>query len=69
MAVAHVIDSTLVATSHVNVEVETSSEFCDGRTIVDLRGVTGREPNAEVGVDVDAARFLDLLVSRLASLP
>jgi inosine-uridine nucleoside N-ribohydrolase len=69
MAVAHVIDSTLVATSHVNVEVETSSEFCDGRTIVDLRGVTGREPNADVGVDVDAARFLDLLVSRLASLP
>jgi inosine-uridine nucleoside N-ribohydrolase len=69
MAVAHVIDPTLVTTSHVNVAVETSSDFCDGRTVADLRAVTGREPNADVGVDVDAPRFLDLLVSRLASLP
>jgi inosine-uridine nucleoside N-ribohydrolase len=69
MAVAHVIDPTLLTTRHVNVAVETSSELCDGRTVVDLRGVTGREPNAEVGVDVDADRFLELLVSRLASLP
>jgi inosine-uridine nucleoside N-ribohydrolase len=37
--------------------------------VVDLRGVTGREPNADVGIDVDAARFLELLVSRIASLP
>jgi len=68
MAVAHVIDPTLLTTRHVNVAVETESQFCDGRTVVDLRGVTGREPNAEVGVDVDAERFLDLLVSRIASL-
>ena len=69
MAVAHVIDPTLLTTRHVNVAVETESTFCDGRTVVDLRGVTGREPNAEVGVDVDAERFLELLVSRIASLP
>ncbi|MGH3008780.1 MAG: nucleoside hydrolase, partial [Gaiellaceae bacterium] len=69
MAVAHVIDPTLLTTSHANVVVETSSEYCDGRTVADLRGVTGREPNADVGVDVEAPRFLDLLVSRLASLP
>jgi inosine-uridine nucleoside N-ribohydrolase len=69
MAVAHVIDPTLMTTRPANVAVETRSEYCDGRTVVDLRGVTGREPNAEVGVDVDAERFLDLLVSRIASLP
>jgi inosine-uridine nucleoside N-ribohydrolase len=69
MAVAHVIDPTLLTTRHANVAVETHSDFCDGRTVVDLRGVTGREPNAEVGVDVDAGRFLELLVSRIASLP
>jgi inosine-uridine nucleoside N-ribohydrolase len=68
MAVAHVIDPTLLTTQHVNVSVEADSSFCDGRTVVDLRGVTGREPNADVGVDVDAGRFLELLVSRLASL-
>jgi inosine-uridine nucleoside N-ribohydrolase len=69
MAVAHVIDPTLLTTRHANVAVETHSDFCDGRTVVDLRGVTGHEPNAEVGVDVDAGRFLELLVSRIASLP
>jgi inosine-uridine nucleoside N-ribohydrolase len=69
MAVAHVIDPTLVTTSHVNVAVETRSDLCDGRTVVDIRGVTGREPNAKIGVDVDAERFLDLLVARIGSLP
>ncbi len=69
MAVAHVIDPSLVTTRRANVAVETSSELCDGRTVVDLRGVTGRPENADVGVDVDAERFLELLVSRIASLP
>ncbi len=68
MAVAHVIDATLLTTTHANVAVETESRYCDGRTVVDLRGVTGREANADVGVDVDAARFLELLVSRIGSL-
>jgi len=69
MAVAHVIDPTLVTTRRANVAVEAHSELCDGRTVVDLRGVTGRPENADVGVDVDAERFLELLVSRIASLP
>lgn len=69
LAVAQVIDPTLVTTRHVNVEVETESRLCDGRTVVDLRGVTGRPPNAHVGVDVDAERFLELLCSRIEALP
>jgi len=69
MAVAHVIDPTLVTTRHVNVEVETRSRFCDGRTVADLRGTTERPPNARVGVDVDAPRFLDLLCSRIEAFP
>jgi pyrimidine-specific ribonucleoside hydrolase len=69
MAVAHVIDPTLMTTRHVNVAVETRSELCDGRTVVDLRGVSGRPRNSDVGVDVDAERFLELLVTRIASLP
>lgn len=68
VAVAHVIDPTLVTTRRANVEVETASQLCDGRTVVDLRGVTGRPANAEVGVDVDAERFLELLCSRIATL-
>jgi inosine-uridine nucleoside N-ribohydrolase len=68
MAVAHVVDPTLVTTRHVNVEIETDSRLCDGRTVVDLRGTTGRPATAHVGVDVDAARFLELFCSRIEAL-
>ncbi len=39
-----------------------------GRTNVDLRGRMGWEPNARVGVDIDAAGFVELLLERIASL-
>jgi len=68
MAVAHVIDPTLVETLSCNVEIETQSEFCDGRTVVDRWLVRDAPRNANVGIDVDAERFLELLVSRIASL-
>jgi inosine-uridine nucleoside N-ribohydrolase len=68
LAVAHVIDPTLVTTARVNIEVETASRFCDGRTVVDLRAVTGRPANGHVGIDVDADRFLELLCSRIENL-
>ncbi|MBV8480634.1 MAG: nucleoside hydrolase [Actinobacteria bacterium] len=69
MAVAHVIDPTLLETVHCNVEIETASQFCDGRTVVDRWLTVDGPRNAHVGVDVDAARFLDLLVDRISTLP
>jgi inosine-uridine nucleoside N-ribohydrolase len=69
MAVAHVIDPALMETLHCNVSIETASEHCDGRTVVDRWHVTDLPRNAHVGVDVQADRFLELLVERLASLP
>jgi inosine-uridine nucleoside N-ribohydrolase len=68
LAVAHVVDPTLVTTRYVNVAIETASNLCDGRTVVDLQGVTGRPANARVGVHVDSDRFLELLCSRIESL-
>ena len=69
MAVAHVIDPTLVETLNCNVSIETASRFCDGRTVVDRWLVTDLPRNAHVGIDVAAERFLELLVERIASLP
>jgi pyrimidine-specific ribonucleoside hydrolase len=68
MAVAHVIDPTLVETIECNIAIETASQFCDGRTVVDLWHVTDRPRNAHAGVDVEALRFLDLLVERISTL-
>ena len=69
MAVAHVIDPTLVETLRCNVEIETRSQHCDGRTVVDRWLVLDAPRNADVGIGVDAERFLELLVTRIASLP
>jgi inosine-uridine nucleoside N-ribohydrolase len=68
MAVAHVIRSDLVDTRERHVAIECGSELCRGRTVVDLWGVTGREPNAHVGVTVDSHGFLELLVERIGRL-
>jgi len=68
VAVAHVLDPRLVETVERNVEIETESELCRGRTVVDLWRRTAREPNAHVGVEIDSAAFLELLIERLNSL-
>ncbi|MCV0404352.1 MAG: nucleoside hydrolase [Chloroflexi bacterium] len=66
-AVAAVIDPTLVTTRHVNVEVDLESTLSLGRTVCDIHGITGRAPNADVGVDLDVDRFWDLMVQALAT--
>jgi pyrimidine-specific ribonucleoside hydrolase len=67
VAVAALLDPSLVETRSLHVDVETDSRFCDGRTVVDLWSVTGRPPNVQVGVDIDRERFLDLLITSIAS--
>ena len=68
MAVAHVIDPTLVTTLGCNVAIETQSQYCDGRTVADRWQVLDGPRNVHVGIDVEAERFLDLLVERISSL-
>ena len=68
VAVAHVLDPTLLETAHVNVQVDCESRLCRGRTVVDVWRRTGLEPNAHVASGIDAERFLALLHQRLARL-
>jgi inosine-uridine nucleoside N-ribohydrolase len=68
VALAHAFRPGLVTTERVNVEVETDSELTLGRTVVDRWHRTDREPNAHVGVGVDADGFLQLLLDRIATL-
>jgi inosine-uridine nucleoside N-ribohydrolase len=69
LAVAHVVDPTLVTTVNCNISIETASSYCDGRTVVDRWLVLPDAPrNAYAGVDVEADRFLELLVGRISSL-
>jgi inosine-uridine nucleoside N-ribohydrolase len=68
LAVAHVLRGDLLTTQRRNVEIDCASPLCRGRTVVDLWQISGRDPNAHVGVEVDGPAFLDLLVERIGSL-
>jgi purine nucleosidase/pyrimidine-specific ribonucleoside hydrolase len=68
VAVAYVLEPSLVTVRRRNVEIELESELCRGRTVVDLWNRTDRPRNADVGVALDTARFFDLLVQRVQSL-
>jgi inosine-uridine nucleoside N-ribohydrolase len=50
------------------VDIDCESRLCRGRTVVDLWQRTVNEPNTDVGVDIDAEAFLELLCGRISSL-
>lgn len=64
VALAHVLED-VVETERIRVDVETSSEFCDGRTVCDVDERTNRPANAEVGLDLDRERFVESLIDAL----
>jgi inosine-uridine nucleoside N-ribohydrolase len=68
VAVAEVIDPSLLTRRRCGVIVDTGSELGRGRTHVDRWGEMGWEPNCEVAVEIDPERFLELLVSRICAL-
>ncbi|HEY7358130.1 MAG TPA: nucleoside hydrolase [Ktedonobacterales bacterium] len=66
-AVAWVIDPTLIESRPMRVDVELRGEWTTGRTVCDRYSQTGRPPNAEVGLALDAPRFWDVVIAALAS--
>ena len=66
-AVAAALRPEIVATRHLHVDVETAGELTTGRTVVDLWGVTGNPPNADVALEIDREGFFDLLYESLRS--
>ncbi len=68
VALAQAFRPDLVRTKLLNVEVETESELCRGRTVVDLWSRTDRPANADVGVEINSDGFFELLLERVAKL-
>jgi inosine-uridine nucleoside N-ribohydrolase len=68
VALAYAFRPDLLETKELNVEIDTESELCRGRTVVDVWRRSGREPNAHVAVGIDADGFVELLLERIASL-
>jgi inosine-uridine nucleoside N-ribohydrolase len=67
LAMMVAIDKSIVGTTRCHVDVETRGELTDGMTVADLRpyprGHVG-EPNANVALHTDPARFQNFLLDR-----
>jgi len=68
VAVARVIDPTLVTCVEAFVGIETTGTFTRGASVVDLHGRLGFAPNARVAVGLDVDRFFDLVIDTVARL-
>ncbi len=68
VALAAVVEPRLLETRPMRVDVECESELTRGETVCDFYGVTGRPPNADVGVKLDTDAFFDLLYRSLSNL-
>ncbi|MDQ0276480.1 inosine-uridine nucleoside N-ribohydrolase [Arthrobacter silviterrae] len=61
LCVAYAIDPTVIGVQRLNVDADTVGFHTYGRTIVDLKGISGRPPNAFVALDADPGKFYELL--------
>lgn len=68
LAVAAVIRPDLVTTRALHVDVECAGALTRGMTVVDVDDVAKAAPNVDVALEVDAAAFNRLLVSRVVEL-
>jgi pyrimidine-specific ribonucleoside hydrolase len=67
LAVAAVFQPGIVLTQHCYVAIETDGQHTAGRSVVDLTGVTGEPPNADVALDVDVPAFTSMLLEAIAT--
>ena len=53
LAVAAIVDPSVITTHHLHVDVETKGELTIGETVVDTNFRSRREPNVHVALDAD----------------
>ena len=68
VAVAAMLEPGLLKTRPMRVDVECTSDLTRGETVCDFHGVTGKRPNADVGVELDREAFFGLLYGALGRL-
>ena len=60
---AYLIDPGILTTRFLNVEIETAGELTRGETVVDVYGVTGRKPNADVSFKLDLPEYKRMIIN------
>jgi inosine-uridine nucleoside N-ribohydrolase len=65
LALAVVIDPTLIRTRPAHIGVDLGGTFTFGATVADFWNERGEAPNAEIATEVDADRFFEMLYGLL----
>lgn len=68
VAVARVIDPSLVSCTDAHVAIELRGDHTRGATVVDLHSYLGRSPNARVATALEAPRFFDRVIAAVERL-
>ncbi|REK77514.1 nucleoside hydrolase [Paenibacillus paeoniae] len=63
--VAYCIDPSIFTYRKLHVDIETKGEYSYGMTVIDMLGVTGKEPNVNVALDLDQDKFWELMIETL----
>jgi purine nucleosidase len=66
-AILYAIDPGYFRAERWYLEIETASPRASGMVMTDRRGRWGQPPNADVCVEIDAERFLELYMDRLTA--
>jgi purine nucleosidase/pyrimidine-specific ribonucleoside hydrolase len=66
--VAAVIDPSVMTTALLPVSIELNGDLTRGATVVDVHGVTGREANVHVALDLDVDQFWNMIVDSIRDL-
>jgi inosine-uridine nucleoside N-ribohydrolase len=64
-AVAAVVDPTIIQAHMMHVAIETRGEYTSGRTVCDVYGKLGKEPNARVGYALEVERFWEMVINTI----
>ncbi len=65
--VAAAIDSSLIKTKNLYVDIETEGEYTFGKTVVDKYGVTPNRPNTDIALELDNEKFKTLFEKLMKS--
>lgn len=68
LAIAAVIDPTVIETKFLNVQVEVAGYLTRGATVVDIYGITGKSPNVDVALEVDTPKFVAYMMNAIYKL-
>ena len=69
LAVAAIVDRSVITTHRLHVDVETSGELTVGETVVDTNFRSRREPNVDIALDADERKFVAMLLETFARTP